>query len=110
MSAKFSSIDAERYWTEITGLRPDQLVFVDETGFNQKCFQRQYGRSFKNQKCRMQTFGPNTRRTNVIAAVSLRGFLAVKMFNASCTRETYNDYIIHELVSAKKMIVWIIYE
>ena len=98
MSSKFSCADAERYWTEATGLHADQLVFVDETGFNQKCFQCRYGRALKNKKCIMQTFGPNTRRTNVIAAVSTRGFLAVQMFQGSCTTEVFNDYIINELV------------
>ena len=47
----------------------------------------------------MRIFAANTRRTNVIAAVSLRGFLAVKMFQASCNKEIYNEYIINELVS-----------
>ena len=98
MSSKFSKIDAACYWSQVAGLCPDQLVFVDETGFNQKCFLRCYGRSRKNQKCIMQTFGPNTRRTNVIAAVSQRGFLAVQIFQGACTRAIYNDYIINELV------------
>lgn len=99
LSSKFSTTDAERYWTEVAGLKPEQLVFVDETGFNQKSFQRRYGRSKKNTKCLMRIFAANTRRTNVIAAVSLRGFLAVKMFQASCNKEIYNEYIINELVS-----------
>ena len=47
----------------------------------------------------MRTFGPNTRRTNVIAAVSTQGFLAVQMFQGACTREIYTDFIINELVS-----------
>ena len=75
------------------------MVFVDETGFSNKCFYRQYGRSKKNQKCIMQTFGPNMHPTNVIAAVSMCGFLAVQMFQGVCTRDIYNDFIINELVS-----------
>ena len=99
MSAKFSTVDAERYWSQVAGLRADQLVFVDETGFTQKAFYRRYGRSLKNQKCIMHTFGPSSRRVNIIAAVLLRGFLAVQMFQGACTRDVYNDFIITQLVS-----------
>ena len=60
MSSKFSCADAECYWTEATRLHADQLVFVDETGFNHKCFQHFYGHALKNKKCIMQTVGPNT--------------------------------------------------
>ena len=86
------------------GPHTDQLVFVDETGFTQKTFYHHYGQSFMNQKCTMHTFGLSSHWINVIAAGSLRRFLAVQMFHGACTRDVYNDFIITQLVSVLKFI------
>ena len=92
-------VDVECYWSEVEGLHAEQLVFVDETGFTQKAFYHHYGWPLKNRRCIMHTFGPSSHCTNVIAAVSMCGFLSVQMFQGSCTRDVYNDFIITQLVS-----------
>ena len=85
-----------QYANEICNIMDDNLVFLDETGFNLHLTPR-WGYSPRNSKCSVVV--PNSKGNNVsvIAAIDINGLLAYKVKIGSFNSESFVDFINNEL-------------
>ncbi|KIJ52296.1 hypothetical protein M422DRAFT_89347, partial [Sphaerobolus stellatus SS14] len=71
----------------------EQLVFVDESSFNQRTTYRGYGWALTGQRAVRKAFFLQGKRYSVLPAISLDGIIFVKVVEGSFNTELFTDFI-----------------
>lgn len=90
-------IERARYAAEIERINDNNLIFLDETGFNEHT-KRTYGYSLKNTKA--YTTAPANRNINrsLMCAISVNGVVAYSYKSGSYNAESFCEFIESKLV------------
>ncbi|KAG0438483.1 hypothetical protein DMUE_3060 [Dictyocoela muelleri] len=95
-----NKIVRNQYGSFISNIRNDQLIFIDETGFNLHLAPK-FGYSQRNTKCYVNV--PNSKGSNVslLCAINIQGILAYKIKVGSFKSIDFLSYINNVLPSAE---------
>lgn len=77
----------------------EQLVFVDESSKDNRVIFRRFGRAPKGQRAEVETDFVRGTRYSIIAAITLGGYIAVRVIENSVDGPEFLDYIAEEVVS-----------
>jgi hypothetical protein len=76
----------------------NQLIFLDESAKDERSLSRLYGYSPRNTcACKKVVFIRGKRYT-ILPALTLDGFVAVDIFEGSCDRKRFVDFILNQVV------------
>jgi transposase len=76
----------------------EQLVFVDESGSDDRTGDRQYGWSDEGTRAIVRRWLGNRDRVSVLPAYTIDGYITARTFYGSCTGEIFSDFIIDDLL------------
>ena len=89
-----------QFYAAIRPFRADQLVFIDESHVDNRVRNRVYGRAPRGEPAVVMVDARRGVRVNIIAAVSLDGFIAQDVFTGgTCDAERFYHFLRHVLVS-----------
>jgi len=72
---------------------PKQLVFVDKSACNKRTTHRGYGWAIKGERCKKLQCFVRGKRYSILPALSLSGFLHVKVREGSFTTSSFEEFI-----------------
>ncbi len=78
--------------------RPEQLVFIDETSKDERSLSRAYGYSVKNVKVQKSIVFVRGKRYTILPALTLDGFIAADIMEGSCNKESFQTFILTQVV------------
>jgi transposase len=92
--------DARAEWMDDmnTHYTAQQLVFVDETSKDDRTIYRHYGRAPSGMRATIHANFVRGDRYSVVAALSLRGYEAVRVTPGSVDGDEFLDFIVNDLV------------
>ena len=92
------NIDARAiYASEISHIRPENLVFLDELGFNNHT-KRSYGYSTKNSKAYYPANASKSKNISLLCAITLNGCIAYEYKEGSFNSDSFSNFILNQLV------------
>ena len=68
----------QQFIAEVTVYRPEMLVFIDETGADNRNLVRKYGYSMRGKPLKTHSFFVRGERVSAIACISMAGLLDVE--------------------------------
>ena len=95
---RYSAIQRDEYLRQkfildLSVYTPEMLVFLDETGADQRNLLRKYGYSMRGKPAQKQTLLVRGERVSAIANISVSGLLDVKVVKGTVDGEVFYDYI-----------------
>jgi transposase len=75
----------------------EQLIFVDESGANERTADRKYGWSLRGIPCRAKSSGKRSSRWSILPAIGINGYLDWEVYHGSYNAERFNNFIRHLL-------------
>ena len=82
-----------KYTSEVSAYSKDMLVFVDETGADQRNTIRKYGYSVRGKPIRNHKLLVRGERVSAIACISTSGLLDVKVVQGTSDGDTFYDFV-----------------
>jgi transposase len=76
----------------------DQLVFIDETGSDERTGDRSYGWAELGQRATVTRWFGRRDRISALPAYTIDGYIAAKTFSGTCNGEIFRDFIIDDLL------------
>jgi hypothetical protein len=77
----------------------NQLIFIDESAKDERSLSRLYGYSPRNTRAQKKVVFIQGKRYTILPALTLRGFVAVDIFEGSCNKKKFVDFILNQVVS-----------
>jgi transposase len=84
--------DALQYYTA------SQLIFVDETGSDERTGDRQYGWAKQGERARVSRWFGRRDRISFLGAYTIQGYIAGITFGGTCNAELFEEFIIDHLL------------
>jgi transposase len=90
-------------WLEDTLLRytADEMVFLDESSKDGHTIFRKYGRSMQGERPVIQVVQDRGTRYSVLPAITVDGYIAVRVVEGSVDGAEFFDFVLNDLVSVK---------
>jgi transposase len=90
-------------WLEDTLLRytADEMVFLDESSKDGHTIFRKYGRSPRGERSVIQGVQDRGTRYSILPAITLDGYIAVRVVEGSVDGAEFFDFVLNDLVSVK---------
>jgi len=86
---------------------PNQLIFLDESAKDERNLSRLYGYSFRNQRAHKKVVFVRGKRYTILPALTLEGFVAVDIFEGSCDRQRFVNFVLNQVVCTNIIIIYI---
>jgi len=83
---------------ELQDFTAEQLVFVDESGSDERTGDRQFGWSDRGARAAVSRYLASRERVSVLPAYTIEGYITAKTFYGTCTGEIFEDFIIDQLL------------
>ena len=77
----------------------NQLVFIDESYKDERSLSRLYGYSLKNIHAQKKVVFIRGKRYTILPALILDGFVAIDVFEGSCDKKRFVDFILDQVVN-----------
>ncbi|CAD6978841.1 unnamed protein product [Tilletia controversa] len=77
---------------------PEQLIFVDESGFDSRTGQRRYGWARLGHRAVKTGTGKRTQRATLIPGLTVDGIIAPKIYHSTVNADVFYDYLISHLL------------
>lgn len=91
MRAHYLGIIGENYTS-------NQLIFLDESAKDERSLSRLYGYSLRNTRACKKVVFIRGKRYTILPALTLDGFIAVDIFEGSCDRKKFTDFVLNQVV------------
>jgi hypothetical protein len=85
----------------------NQLIFLDESAKDERSLSRLYGYSPRNVRAHKKVVFVRGKRYTILPALTLEGFVAVDVFEGSCDKKRFVDFVLDQVVSS--IYLFIIY-
>jgi hypothetical protein len=72
---------------------PDQLVFLDESGANERTGDRKYGWAPIGEECHVLSPLKRSQQWSILPALDVRGYVAWRIFQGSITAEIFYEFL-----------------
>jgi transposase len=97
-------------WLEDTLLRytADEMVFLDESSKDGHTIFRKYGRSPRGERPVIQGLQDRGTRYSILPAITVDGYIAVRVIEGSVDGAEFFDFVLNDLVSVKGLILWLL--
>ena len=83
----------QQFIAEATVYRPEMLVFIDETGADNRNLVRKYGYSMTGKPLKTHSFFVRGERVSAIACISMAGLLDVKTLKGTSDGDTFYSFV-----------------
>jgi transposase len=83
---------------ELRDFTADQLVFVDESGSDDRTGDRQYGWSSRGARAVVRRWLARKKRISALPAYTIDGYIAVATFEGTGTADIFEDFIIDDVL------------
>ena len=83
----------QQFIAEATVYRPEMLVFIDETGADNRNLERKYGYSMTGKPLKTHSFFVRGERVSAIACISMAGLLDVKTLKGTSDGDTFYSFV-----------------
>jgi hypothetical protein len=77
----------------------NQLIFLDESAKDEKSLSRLYGYSPRNTPAQKKVVFVRGKRYTILPAITMEGFVAVDIFEGSCDKKKFVDFVLGQVVS-----------
>ena len=85
----------------------NQLIFLDESAKDERSLTRLYGYSPRNIRAQKKVAFIRGKHYTILPALTLEGFVAVDIFEGSCDRKKFVDFVLDQVVSDIYAILFI---
>ena len=82
----------------LTAWKAEELVFVDESAANERSADRKYGWAPLGKTPIQTRLAKRSQRWSILPAITMHGYLVWDMVQASYTTESFNDFIINQVL------------
>src|SRR5436853_5223472 len=82
----------------------NQLIFLDESSKDDRSLTRLYGYSPRNTRAQKKVVFVRGKRYTILPALTLEGFVAVDVFEGSCDKKRFVDFVLGQVVSDNHII------
>ncbi|CAD6976203.1 unnamed protein product [Tilletia controversa] len=77
---------------------PEQLIFVDESGFDSRTAHRRYGWAPAGHRAVQTGTGKRAKRATLIPGLTIGGIIAPKIYHSTVNADVFYDYLIRHLL------------
>ena len=77
----------------------NQLIFIDESAKDERSLSRLYGYSPRNTRAQKKVVFVRGKRYTILPALTMEGFVAIDIFEGSCDKKKFVDFVLDQLVS-----------
>jgi len=77
----------------------NQLIFLDESVKDERSLSRLYGYSPRNTPAQKKVVFVREKRYTILPALTMEGFVAVDIFEGSCDKKKFVDFVLGQVVS-----------
>ena len=77
----------------------NQLIFLDESAKDERSLSRLYGYSPRNIPAQKKVVFIRGKRYTILPALTLNGFIAIDIFEGSCDKKRFVDFVLDQVVS-----------
>jgi len=77
----------------------NQLIFLDESAKDERSLSRLYGYSPRNTPAQKKVVFVRGKRYTILPAITMEGFVAVDIFEGSCDKKKFVDFVLGQVVS-----------
>jgi hypothetical protein len=77
----------------------NQLIFLDESAKDERSLSRLYGYSPRNTPAQKKVVFIRGKRYTILPALTLDGIVAVDVFEGSCDKKKFVDFILNQVVN-----------
>ena len=77
---------------------PNQLIFIDESAKDERSLSRLYGYSPRGIRACKKVVFIRGKRYTILPALTLNGIVGVEIFEGSCDRKRFVDFILNQVV------------
>ena len=77
----------------------NQLIFLDESAKDERSLSRLYGYSPRNIPAQKKVVFVREKRYTILPALTMEGFVAVDIFEGSCDKKKFVDFVLGQVVS-----------
>jgi len=77
----------------------NQLIFLDESAKDERSLSRLYGYSPRNTPAQKKVVFVRGKRYTILPALTMEGFVAVDIFEGSCDKKKFVDFVLGQVVS-----------
>ena len=78
---------------KLAHFRADQLVFLDESGFNPRTGDATHGWGMKGEVIRYQVPGPKSENYSLLPAMTVDGYIACSVHQGAVNKDLFRDFI-----------------
>jgi len=78
---------------KLAHFRSDQLVFLDESGFNPRNGDATHGWAMKGEVIRCKVPGPKSENYSLLPAMTVDGYIACSVHQGAVNKELFRDFI-----------------
>ena len=96
----------QQFVSEVTVYAPEMLVFIDETGTDNRNLIRKYGYSMRGKPLKTHSFFVRGERVSAIACISMAGLLDVKTLKGTSDGDTFYSFIHTHLLFSAHALQW----
>lgn len=86
------------YAIGVAHLRPEQLVFADETGYDNRSYNRNWGWGYVGRPVRARSFFIRGRHYNMIAAMDMNGPVACRLLEGTVNADVFLHFVVFQLL------------
>ena len=83
------------------------MIFIDESAKDERSLSRLYGYSSCNIRAHKKVVFVQGKRYTILPALTLEGFVAVDIFEGSCDRKRFVDFILDKVVNNNYYIIYL---
>ena len=77
----------------------NQLIFLDESAKDERSLSRLYGYSLRNTPAQKKVVFVHEKWYTILPAITMEGFVAVDIFEGSCDKKKFVDFVLGQVVS-----------
>lgn len=77
----------------------NQLIFIDESAKDERSLSRLYGYSPRNTPAQKKVVYIRGKRYTILPALTLEGFVGIDVFEGSCDKKKFADFVLDKVVS-----------
>ena len=74
------------------------MVFIDESGINNKVGERQHGRGFKNQRIYSNVTGAKSKNISLLPAITIDGYITCSVYEGGVNGATFRSWVQNRLL------------
>ncbi len=83
----------------------NQLIFLDESAKDERSLSQLYGYSPRNIRAHKKVVFVREKRYTILPALTLKGFVAIDIFEGSCDRKRFVNFILNQVVCINIIIL-----